>query len=70
MRVHLIFIRVRQGGTGISVTVYCLDSRGSAGYTRKYGYGGLMPVVRRESTVSSTSRCTLASTQLLYTSRV
>jgi len=70
VRVQLIVIRVRRGGTGTSVTGYCLDSRGWAGYIRKYGDSGLMPVNGRESTASNTSRCTLGPTQLFESCRV
>ena len=49
MRVQLIVIRVRCGGTVTSVT----------GYIRKYSDGGLMPVAGKETAASNTSRCTL-----------
>ena len=66
----MIVIRVRRGGTVISVTGYCLDCGGLAGYIRKSGGDGLMPVVRRELAASNTSRCTPGPTQLFYSCRV
>jgi len=63
MRVQFIVIRVRCGVTVISVTGCFLDSRGWAGYIRKYGDGGLMPVAGKESAASNTSICTLGPTK-------